>query len=271
MNKVFPLIICVFALGITLYLLPEFAAFFGFEPLNQSCLSPIVFVSDDNGETFNKTYWSGNLAPSIYDFEADSQDPSFIFAATNQGLFMSRDQGDHWYRYSDLEGKLAKANVYQIEKSGNKPGQFFISLFKNGQGGIYETDDRFFTLKKIFDTKEAAAYKLISLADKLYLGGEWLLEKEFATTKQAGDKIVFKYNADKVFIVAEADDSIELEIRRDGELVTDNAGKEIINSTVNVKDSKLYNLIDEKNGASEHVLEITVKKSGVRIYTFTFG
>jgi len=170
MNKVFPLIICVFALGITLYLLPEFAAFFGFEPLNQSCLSPIVFVSDDNGETFNKTYWSGNLAPSIYDFEADSQDPSFIFAATNQGLFMSRDQGDHWYRYSDLEGKLAKANVYQIEKSGNKPGQFFISLFKNGQGGIYETDDRFFTLKKIFDTKEAAAYKLISLADKLYLG-----------------------------------------------------------------------------------------------------
>jgi len=109
------------------------------------------------------------------------------------------------------------------------------------------------------------------LADKLYLGGEWLLEKEFATTKQAGDKIVFKYNADKVFIVAEADDSIELEIRRDGELVTDNAGKEIINSTVNVKDSKLYNLIDEKNGASEHVLEITVKKSGVRIYTFTFG
>ena len=107
--------------------------------------------------------------------------------------------------------------------------------------------------------------------DKLYLGGEWLLEEEFATTKQTGNKIVFKYRADKVFIVAEADDSTELEIRRDGLLVSDNAGKDVVNGIVTVQDSKLYNLIDEKNGASEHTLEITVKKAGVRIYTFTFG
>ena len=170
MNKAFPFIICVFAIGIVLYLLPEFSAFFGFAPLNPTHLAPIVFVSDDNGKNFNQTYWAGNLAPTVYDFETDGQNYSFVYAATDQGLFMSRDKGIHWYPYSDLEGQSAKAAVYQIQRAAAQPGRFFVSFFKNGQGGIYQTDDRFFTLKKIFDTKEAAAYKLTSSGDKLYFG-----------------------------------------------------------------------------------------------------
>jgi hypothetical protein len=170
MNKAFPIVVWIITIGILLYTLPEFSAYFGFESLDKTRLSPIVFVSDDNGKTFDKTYWSGNLAPTVYDFEVDGRNSSFVYAATDQGLFMSRDQGTHWYRYSDLEGQSAKALVYQIERAADKPGRLFISIFKNGQGGIYETDDNFFTLRKIFDTKETAAYKLISSADKLYLG-----------------------------------------------------------------------------------------------------
>ena len=153
-----------------MYLFPEFAAYFGFESLGQNRLSSVVFISDDNGKTFDKTYWSGNFAPTVYDFEIDGRDSSFVYAATDQGLFMSRDRGGHWFRYSDLEGQLAKAMIFQIEKSAHNPGRLFVSAFKNGQGGIYETDDRFFTPRKIFDTKEAAAYKLDSLGDKLYMG-----------------------------------------------------------------------------------------------------
>ncbi|MEK7573947.1 MAG: hypothetical protein AAB514_00230 [Patescibacteria group bacterium] len=170
MNKAFPIVIWITAIGIVLYLLPEFAAFFGFESLGQAHLSPVVFVSDDNGKTFDKTYWSGSFAPTVYDFEVDGRDSSFVYAATDQGLFMSRDRGSHWFRYSDLEGQLAKAMIFQIEKSANNPARLFVSAFKNGQGGIYETDDRFFTSRKIFDTKEAVAYKLDSSGDKLYLG-----------------------------------------------------------------------------------------------------
>ena len=158
------------ALGVVLYALPEFSAYFGFESFDQTKLSPVVFVSDDNGKTFDKTYWSGNSAPTVYGFEIDGRNSSLVYAATDQGLFMSRDQGAHWYPYSDLEGQLNQALVYQIKKAAGQSNQFFVSMFKNGQGGIYQTDDRFFTLRKIFDTKEAAAYKLISLADKLYLG-----------------------------------------------------------------------------------------------------
>ncbi len=170
MNKAFPLIIWIIALGIFLYTLPEFAAYFGFQSQDQSQPSAVVMISEDAGKVFNKTYWPDNFSSTVYDFEVDSRDSSFIYAATDHGLFISRDGGSYWYNYSDLEGQLAGAAVYQIEKAANNPGRFFVSLFKNGQGGIYETQDRFFTLKKIFDTKEAVAYKLISSAAKLYLG-----------------------------------------------------------------------------------------------------
>lgn len=170
MNKAFPIIIWVVALGIFSYTLPDFLAYFGFHPLNQNRASSVVLVSENSGKVFNETYWAGRSAPTIYDFKIDVSDPSFVYAATDQGLFISRDGGSHWYNYSDLEGQLTGATVYQIEKAANNPGRFFISLFKNGQGGIYETSDRFFTLKKIFDTDKAATYKLVSSGDKLYLG-----------------------------------------------------------------------------------------------------
>ena len=170
MNKAFPVVVWIIALGIFLYTFPEFTAYFGLESLAQTRLSSVVLISEDGGTVFNKTYWSGNFAPTVYDFELDQADPSFVYAATDQGFFMSRDKGSHWYRYSDLEGQLAKAVVYQIQRAADNSGRIFISLFKDGQGGIYETQDRFFTLQKIFDTKEAAAYKLTSSAGNLYLG-----------------------------------------------------------------------------------------------------
>jgi len=169
-NKAFPLIICIVAIGIILYTLPQFAAFFGFQAFASNKLSPIVFISKDNGATFDETYWSGTAAPTVYDFDVDSNNSSFVYAATSQGFYISRDNGAHWYNYSDLEGQLSKAAVYQVKTAANKPGRFFVSLFKNGQGGIYQTDDRFFTLKKIFDTKDAVAYKIDSVGGNLYLG-----------------------------------------------------------------------------------------------------
>ena len=122
------------AFGVVLYALPEFSAYFGFQPLDQTKLSPVVLVSDDNGKTFDKTYWAGNSAPTVYDFETDGRNPSLVYAATDQGVFMSRDQGAHWYRYSDLEGQLNQAVVYQIKKVAGQPDQLFISIFRNGQG-----------------------------------------------------------------------------------------------------------------------------------------
>jgi len=170
MNKAFPIIIWVAAIIISLYTLPDLAAFFGFQISNSNQVSNVVMVSDNAGKVFNETYWNSRISPTVYDFEIDGRDSSLIYAATDAGLFISKDNGGHWYSYSDLEGQLIGAKIYQIKKDINNPGRIFVSLFKNGQGGIYETQDKFFTLQKIFDTKEAAAYKLISASDKIYFG-----------------------------------------------------------------------------------------------------
>lgn len=166
--KVFPIILWLLVLLMILYALPEFAAYFGLESAVQNKLSSVVLISD-SGQDFHETYWSGSVG-SVYDFEIDGADASFAYAATDKGFFASRDGAEHWYQYDDLEKRLANAIVYQIEKAPGEVSRVFISVFKNGRGEVYETQDRFFSLQKIFDAETAAAYKLVASADKLFLG-----------------------------------------------------------------------------------------------------
>ena len=153
---------------------------------------------------------------------------------------------------SQVQADIAHAQSPETYFGSNR--NTYLANGTQGKSGLFD-----YTLPNSFVT------------DELYLGGKWQIDEEYATTASENSKIVFKYKASKVFIVASADKDSQLEIRRDGQLVTDNAGKDVVNGIVIVKDSKLYNLIDEKSGESEHTLEIIVKTPGVRIYTFTFG
>lgn len=166
--KVFPIILWFLVLLMILYALPEFAAYFGLESSIQNKLSSVVLVANDK-QDFRETYWSGRVG-SVYDFETDDSNPALVYAATDKGLFISRDGAEHWYQYEDLEKLLTGAIVYQLEKTPTENKRIFISIFKNGQGEVYETQDRFFSLKKIFDAESGAAYKLAASADKLFLG-----------------------------------------------------------------------------------------------------
>lgn len=94
--------------------------------------------------------------------------------------------------------------------------------------------------------------------NKLYLDGNWNIKNEYA---EAGSdaKVFFKFEASKVFVVAESQSGGEIEVYSDSKFV----------KTINVKDSKLYTLIDEDKLQSS-LLELRAS-SGVRIFTFTFG
>lgn len=166
--RVFPIILWFLVLLMILYALPEFAAYLGLESSVQNKLSSVVLISDGE-RNFQETYWSGSVG-TVYDFEIDGTDSSFVYAATDKGFFASRDGAEHWHQYDDLEKNLADAVVYQIEKAPGDASRVFVSVFKNGRGAIYETKDRFFSLRKIFDADSAAAYKLAASAGKLFLG-----------------------------------------------------------------------------------------------------
>lgn len=94
--------------------------------------------------------------------------------------------------------------------------------------------------------------------NKLYLDGSWNIKTEYA---EAGSnaKAFFKFEASKVFIVAESQTDGTIEVYSDSRFV----------GTISIKDSKLYTLIDQ-NKIQNSLLELRIS-SGVRLFAFTFG
>jgi thiol-disulfide isomerase/thioredoxin len=96
--------------------------------------------------------------------------------------------------------------------------------------------------------------------NELYLGGTWNIQNEFSQNTKAGDKILFRYSAKNVYMVASSESSVEIVIKQDGKVI----------KTITVKSDDLYSLIQNPD-AGEHELEIEVKGAGLKAFTFTFG
>ena len=93
----------------------------------------------------------------------------------------------------------------------------------------------------------------------LYLSGTWNFLDEYATNKTVG-KIVFKYNAKNVYMVASSDAGVNVTVFKDGKKEKD----------LFIKENKLYNVI-EGNDYGEHVLKIDIPEGSFSAFTFTFG
>ena len=90
--------------------------------------------------------------------------------------------------------------------------------------------------------------------------GEWNFEDEFGENKSAGAKIIFKYRAKNVYLVASADSATKIKILKDG--------RETEEETV--KAAGTYNIISDSD-YGEHTLEIIIEDPGLKAFTFTFG
>lgn len=96
--------------------------------------------------------------------------------------------------------------------------------------------------------------------NNLYLEGEWNIQNEFAENKNANAKIIFRYQARNVYLVAGAEKDTKIKIFQDGKFV-----KELI-----VNEHNLYDIIKDAD-YGEHTLEIIVGNPNLRAFTFTFG
>lgn len=105
----------------------------------------------------------------------------------------------------------------------------------------------------------------------LYLVGEWEIQNEFAENKNEGEKIIFRYQAQNVFMVASSEEKVRAKILLDGKPLAEEAGEDVRESEVTIKESRLYKLIHESKGWSEHTVEIIIESPGLSVFTFTFG
>ncbi len=92
-----------------------------------------------------------------------------------------------------------------------------------------------------------------------YLDGTWNFSPEYAMANSVG-KIIFKYNAKNVYIVASSEKGVNVTVLKDGK-------KE---STFEVKENRLYDVIKGED-YGEHTLEINFNEPGLTIFAFTFG
>ena len=107
--------------------------------------------------------------------------------------------------------------------------------------------------------------------NRLYLGGTWQFMPEYAEN-QSEARIVFRYQARNVYMVASSATGVVMEVLQDGKLVGAGSGADVDrgSGTVTIKEERLYTLIEDGR-AGEHTLELRIKKSGFKVFTFTFG
>lgn len=121
--------------------------------------------------------------------------------------------------------------------------------------------------------------------NRLYLGGNWDIQNEYAENIKAGATIEFKYKSKEVYFVASSPNGITVKIYNDGVLVRGlggsperissaegtRAGEDVgADGTVFIKEDRLYKLI-QNSDIGEHVLKIEIESPGLKAFTFTFG
>jgi len=108
--------------------------------------------------------------------------------------------------------------------------------------------------------------------NKLYLGGSWYFDNQYASNNATSATITYKYTAGKVYFVAAAPQGATVEVLQDGKPVTGaTAGTDVQNGKVFIQTSRLYNLINNPDGSGTHTLELIIDSPGLEAFTFTFG
>ncbi len=106
--------------------------------------------------------------------------------------------------------------------------------------------------------------------NKLYLGGTWKFNSEFAES-QSKSTITYKFKSKDVYFVASSMAGVKVTILIDGKPIGSNAGADVaVDGTVTIQANRLYKLVHMPD-YGEHTLQLEVEGMGLDAYTFTFG
>ncbi len=106
------------------------------------------------------------------------------------------------------------------------------------------------------------------------LRGKWIIKPEKIISAEKNAAIKIHFNASKIYVVMGSDSNghKKLKVFLNGELieVSTGAGRDVKKGIVDVKEHKLYEVVNFDHSQSG-ILEIIVIDEGIEFYTFTFG
>lgn len=148
-----------------------------------------------------------------------------------------------------LEGEYNTPPAAETNQSQTPEMYFGLARLQNfGNAEKPSGDEQIYTFPKNLSS------------NKFALEGKWQFNQEAAIHTNGFGKIKLRFNAAKVFMVAESAKPTTIRVYVDGELV----------KGVVVNASDLYQLYDSMVGG-EHTMEIEVPDGGFQAFTFTFG
>lgn len=216
---------------------------------------PVALDSEhETWDAFNNQYW-----PAHYVIDA-------------QGNIRYHNFGEGHYAETEaaIQNLLAEAGLLTLDKitvlKEPQPDTDFRSI---GTPEIYLGYLRINNVgNKDTDVRPDQPHTFVEPAEfkqnRFYFIGSWTIGREFSELTESGGKLILRYKANKVNIVAEAGGNAEipLKILLDGKSASE---------AVLVSSPQLYNLIDAAGDGNWHTLEIRIPRSGLRVFTFTFG
>jgi thiol-disulfide isomerase/thioredoxin len=109
----------------------------------------------------------------------------------------------------------------------------------------------------------------------LYLSGNWDISNESAQNISPNAKILYQHKSKDVFLVAEAENEILVEVLRNGKPLGAEAGADIIKTpegktVLKIKAARLYKIIQGQK-LEEAKLEFIITQPGLKAFAFTFG
>ncbi len=158
-------------------------------------------------------------------------------------------------------GALAAEGIPEGERFAQSPEIYFGSA----------RNERLAGAKRLVSGTQSFEEPTMPVANALYLTGTWNIEPEYAESLSEDARIIFRYRAKDVFMVASAQKGVEIEVWQDGVLLRTARGADVSEEgVVRIQEEDLYHLI-RNPGGEEHTLELRVRGKGLQAFTFTFG
>lgn len=107
--------------------------------------------------------------------------------------------------------------------------------------------------------------------DMLYLDGIWNITDEYAQNNSPQARVIYTYRAKNVYIIANSDKPVRVQVLHDGIPVTDATGSDVVDGFITINESRLYTLINEPDGVGQDTLELIIQNPELALYAFTFG
>lgn len=124
----------------------------------------------------------------------------------------------------------------------------------------------------LHDQKTLYSFPLRLNENEWALEGEWKVGREFILSEKAKATIKIHFNAKKVFVVMgnKTAQPIQVKVLLNGKHVVKEKGKNVVDSSITVKEHDLYEVI-VFGTRTAGILQLIAESPGLEVYTFTFG